>query len=138
MSPRYLIDTDIFIHIRQQRLPQLRARFEQLQPGEAAISVVVYGELLYGIEKSQDRARALKSIDDVVALVPVLPMTLTVAREYGVLTRALEKQGQKIGNNDLWIAAHALAEGLTLATANEREFRRVPRLKMENWVVRGE
>lgn len=135
MSPRYLIDTDIFIHIRQQRLAQVRARFEQLRPGEAAISVVVYGELLFGAAKSADRRTALAKIDELVALAPVLPMTGDVAREYGTLRHTLEKKGEKIGNNDLWIAAHALAEGLTLVTNNESEFRRVPGLRVQNWVA---
>jgi tRNA(fMet)-specific endonuclease VapC len=135
MSARYLIDTDIFIHIRQRRSPHVRAKFDQLQAGEAAISVVVYGELLYGAERSVDRTKALKMIEDVVSLAPVLPMTADVARAYGAVRHTLEKNGEKIGNNDLWIAAHALAEGLTLVTANEREFRRVPGLKVQNWTT---
>lgn len=135
MSPRYLIDTDIFIHIRQRRLPQVRARFEQLRPGEAAISVVVYGELLFGAAKSADRSKALAKIEEIVALAPVLPMTSDVAVEYGTLRLSLETKGEKIGNNDLWIAAHALAEGLTLVTNNESEFRRVPGLRVQNWVI---
>ena len=54
---------------------------------------------------------------------------------YGVLREALERSGQMIGNNDLWIAAHAKAEGLILVTNNEREFKRVSGLKVENWAA---
>jgi tRNA(fMet)-specific endonuclease VapC len=135
MTPRYLIDTDIFIHIRQKRLPQVRARFDRLQPGEAVISAVVYGELLYGAAKSANAAKALQAIEEVVSLLSVEPITPDVAHEYGAMRALLEKKGEIIGNNDLWIAAHARTAGLTLATNNEREFKRVPGLKVQNWTV---
>ena len=62
-------------------------------------------------------------------------MTFTEAagRHYGEIRSALERAGQTIGNNDLWIAAHARAEGWVLVTNNEREFRRVDGLAVENW-----
>lgn len=56
------------------------------------------------------------------------------ADEYGEIRAALEKQGEMIGGNDLWIAAHAKAAGLVLVTNNEREFKRVRGLKVQNWV----
>lgn len=135
MAPRYMIDTDIFVHIRQKRLPQVRARFDRLQPGEAVISAVVYGELLYGAAKSTNAAKALQAIEEVVSLLSVEPITPDVAHAYGALRALLKKKGEIIGNNDLWIAAHARAAGLTLATNNEREFKRVPGLKVQNWTV---
>jgi tRNA(fMet)-specific endonuclease VapC len=48
---------------------------------------------------------------------------------------ALERIGQPIGHNDLFIAAHARALGLTLVTDNMREFSRVPSLAVENWLA---
>jgi tRNA(fMet)-specific endonuclease VapC len=53
---------------------------------------------------------------------------------YGAIRAALEAKGEIIGSNDLWIAAHAKAAGLTLVTNNEREFRRIRGLKIQNWV----
>lgn len=135
MSLRYLLDTNIFIHYRQKRPAQLAARFERLKPGEAAISVVAYGELLFGVEKSANAARARKLVEEIVSLMDVLPMTQDAAAQYGALRAKLEKSGTIIGNNDLWIASHALAEGLVLVTANEGEFRRVPGLRVENWAL---
>jgi tRNA(fMet)-specific endonuclease VapC len=135
VSPRYLIDTDIFIHIRQKRLAKVRARFEALQPGEAIVSAVVYGELIYGAQKSSDPARATQAIEELITLAPVEPITDAMAREYGALRAVLEKRGEIIDNNDLWIAAHALSAGLILVTNNEREFKRVPKLKVQNWTV---
>jgi len=66
---------------------------------------------------------------------PVLPMSPAAGEAYGVLREALEQSGQTIGNNDLWIAAHAKAEGLILVTNNEREFKRISGLKVENWAA---
>ena len=65
----------------------------------------------------------------------MLPLPEEAAAVYGTLRAALERKGQMIGNNDLWIAAHAKAAGLTLVTNNVREFKRVPGLKVENWAA---
>jgi tRNA(fMet)-specific endonuclease VapC len=135
MSPRYLLDTDICIHARRGRSPALLARFEKLGRGEAVLSVITYGELLYGARKSAASERALQTIEEFASLFDILPITEETARIYGVLRAKLESKGQMIGSNDLWIAANAKVAGLTLVTGNEREFRRVLDLKVENWVA---
>jgi tRNA(fMet)-specific endonuclease VapC len=66
--------------------------------------------------------------------VPVMQLPLEAGQFYGEIRAALEARGEVIGNNDLWIAAHAKAAGLTLVTNNEGEFRRVPGLKIQNWL----
>jgi len=63
----------------------------------------------------------------------VVPLTPKVGEVYGELRATLASAGAIIGGNDLWIAAHALAENLVLVTNNEREFRRIKGLKVENW-----
>jgi tRNA(fMet)-specific endonuclease VapC len=65
----------------------------------------------------------------------VLPLTFETAKAYGSIRADLERGGRLIGGNDLWIAAHARAEGLTLVTNNQKEFRRVRGLKLQNWVT---
>jgi tRNA(fMet)-specific endonuclease VapC len=64
---------------------------------------------------------------------PALALPEEAAEAYGTIRAKLESTGEMIGNNDLWIAAHAMAVGLTLVTNNEREFRRVHGLKIQNW-----
>ncbi|HEY6765859.1 MAG TPA: hypothetical protein VI386_13900 [Candidatus Sulfotelmatobacter sp.] len=71
---------------------------------------------------------------ELVHLLPALPLPESAAETYGVLRAELEAQGQLIGNNHIWIAAHALAAELILVTNNEKEFRRVRGLKLRNWV----
>jgi len=135
MTLRYLLDTNICIYIRRHQPPKVLARFQRLKPGEAAISVITSGELLYGAEKSQHRARALQQLEELASLIPVMPLPEAAARTYGAIRRQLEARGETIGNNDLWIAAHAKSAELILVTNNEREFKRVPGLKVQNWAV---
>jgi tRNA(fMet)-specific endonuclease VapC len=135
MEPRYLLDTNICIYIRQKRPEEVLRRFRKLRPGEAALSVITYGELLYGAAKSEQRVAALERLRELVHWLPALFLPETAAEAYGRIRAELESRGEMIGNNDLWIAAHAVAAGLTLVTNNEREFRQVRGLKMQNWAV---
>jgi tRNA(fMet)-specific endonuclease VapC len=136
-SPRFLLDTNICIYIRRQRPPEVLARFRSLRAGEAAISVITHGELRYGAMKSRERERALDLLNRLVALLPVLPLPQPAGGAYGAIRADLERRGEVIGNNDLWIAAHALAGGLTLATNNKREFARIGGLQLADWVDGG-
>jgi tRNA(fMet)-specific endonuclease VapC len=135
MEPRYLLDTNICIYIRQKRPEEVLRRFRRLRPGEAALSVITYGELLYGAAKSEQRVAALERLREVVHLLPALALPESAAEAYGSIRAELESKGEMIGNNDLWIAAHAVVAGLTLVTNNQSEFRRVRGLKMQNWAV---
>jgi len=133
MEPRYLLDTNICIYIRQKRPEEVLRRFRRLRPGEAALSVITYGELLYGATKSEQRAEALERLHELVHLLPAIPLPETAAETYGTIRAALESKGRVLGDNDLWIAAHAMAAELTLVTNNGKEFRRVRGLKVQNW-----
>ncbi len=134
-AARYLLDTNICVYIRQRRPAEVLARFETLKVGEAVLSVITWGELLYGVERSPQRERSIEHLKALSSLIPVLPLPQEAAAHYGSVRKTLETRGEIIGNNDLWIAAHALAAGLTLVTNNEREFKRVPKLKVQNWVA---
>src|SRR5258708_5447695 len=107
MAARYLLDTNICIYIQRERPPEVLAHFQKLKPGEAVISVVTWGELMYGAEKSQHRSKVLRLLEEFVALVPVMPISESAGQAYGAIRAALEAKGEPIGNNDLWIAAHA-------------------------------
>lgn len=131
--PRYLLDTNICIYIAKDKPPEVLLRFETLAEGDLAMSVITYGELLYGAERSASAAQALATVDQLTVAIPVLPLDSEVAAHYGSI-RANLAAGTPIGNNDLWIAAHARAARLTVETNDESEFRSVPGLKVENWV----
>ena len=128
-----MLDTNICIYIRQKKPASVLKRFEQLAVGDAVISAITHGELLYGVEKSKDRAPGLRRLSELSSLLPVLALPESAGQTYGAIRAALESSGERIGNNDLWIAAHAHAAGLILVTNNEREFNRLPELQIENW-----
>lgn len=134
MTARYLLDTHICIYIQRHKPEKVLARFQKLEPGDAVISVITWGELLYGAEKSVQRDKVLHLLEEFKSFIPVLPIPETAGNEYGVIRASLESEGKPIGNNDLWIAAHAKAAAITLVTNNMREFNRVPGLKVQNWV----
>jgi tRNA(fMet)-specific endonuclease VapC len=97
------------------------------------MSAITYGELYYGASKSSQQAKALAQLQELVQDIPVEELDSRASEAYGEIRATLEKEGRLIGNNDLWIGAHALALNLTLATNNEREFKRIPGLLLENW-----
>jgi len=130
---RYLLDTDICVYMARRKPVRLMARLDQVWPGELAMSIVTYLELVFGGMKSRQPEAALTRVEQIRDLVPLAPLTADVAREYGRIRIELEKKGLPIGPFDLLIAAHALSLGLTLVTANVREFARVPGLRVENW-----
>ena len=101
------------------------------------LSIVTYGELVYGMMKPHrpppPPPHAVEELEEFVSLMGVLPLPIDAGTKYGEIRSFLESKSQIIGGNDLWIAAHAVSAGLILVTNNEREFRRVPDLKIENW-----
>jgi len=131
---RYLLDTDILVYLANRRSDTVAARFARLRTGEVGMSCVTYGELCYGAEKSVRRDEALATLARLAERIKVLPLNAAASAEYGRVRKELEGAGKPLGNNDTWIAAHALAEDLVLVTNNQREFARVSRLKLENWV----
>ncbi len=133
MAAQFLLDTNICIYIHRKRPVKVLERFRDLEPGDAAISVITWGELLYGAEKSMHREKVLRLLEEFKSLIPVLPMSESAGKTYGEMRAYLESNGKPIGNNDLWIAAHARTEALTIVTNNEREFKRIPGLHVQNW-----
>ena len=130
----YMLDTDTCIYIKNRRPPHVIKRFSSLQSGEVVMSLITFGELLNGALKSNQANIALQKINQLATILPVQAMSADIAKHYAGIRRNLEKQGNVIGANDLWIAAHAMALDLTLVTNNTREFSRVEGLRIDNWV----
>lgn len=135
MGARYLLDTNICIYIAKHNPPKVRERFARHAAAELAMSVVTLGELRFGAEKSQARERALTAISQLTSVIQVAALPESAGEHYGQIRAELQRLGQPIGNNDLWLSAHARAEGWILVTNNEREFLRVAGLQVENWVA---
>jgi tRNA(fMet)-specific endonuclease VapC len=134
MSLKYLLDTNICIYIAKQQPDSVYQKFASLSIGEVGMSTITYGELYVGIQKSPAAKQSLKVLQELMSFIPAIPLSTEVGKQYGIIRSHLEHQGKTIGNNDLWIAAHALDLNLTLVTNNHKEFTRIPMLRIENWV----
>lgn len=130
----YLIDTNICIYIMNERPRPVLQKFKTFAPGDLAISAITVSELQYGIAKSQYPVRNQQRLDEFLRPFQILEYDNTVARAYGTIRAQLERDGTPIGPLDTLIAAHALAHNLAVVTNNEKEFRRVNGLLVENWV----
>ena len=129
----YMLDTNICIYVLKNHSDRLRHKFRATK--DLCISTVTYAELCFEIENGDAAASKARweQLELFCRLLSVLPLDERAGHRYGRIRAQLKKQGQPIGNNDLSIAAHALSIGAVLVTSNEREFRRVPELQVQNW-----
>ena len=130
---KYMLDTDTFSYL-VNGLPKVLARYAAVVEHDVGLSVISYGEVLFGVSKQPPGAAKQKRIDYLLAHMPIALMDKDVARYYGQVRSALELSGKPIGPNDTWIAAHALSLGAMLVTGNVREYKRVAGLRVENWI----
>jgi tRNA(fMet)-specific endonuclease VapC len=130
----YLLDTNIVSDFVQRPLGPARQRADRIGFERLATSVIVAGELKFGYIR-RESARLKRDVEAVLGSLPVLALEAPADWHYASVRAELERRGMPIGSNDMLIAAHALALDCTLVTANEREFRRVPGLRVENWLA---
>ncbi len=128
----YLLDTDTLIYALKG-VPEVVRRFEAQATAPKALSVVTYGELLYGAEKSARAVENKAKVRRIAELFPVADVTRAVVETFGSLKAELEKAGKRVDDFDLIIAATALTLSYRLVTNNERHFRNIPGLVLENW-----
>ena len=118
--------------------PEVIQKFREIGVGNICISSITVSELQYGVYKSKQIKGNLKRLDEFLSPFEIISYDESASKHYGQIRPYLEKQGNVIGPLDMLIAAHALSENLTLITNNEKEFKRVKSLKVENWVKRGD
>lgn len=134
MAGLYLLDTNVLIAALKGH-PAVRQRLEATPLESLRLSSIVLGELEFVAEKSAFAERNRIRLAELTRRLPLLGVDAGTAGRYGRVRAALERQGTPIGANDLWIAAQALAIEATLVTDNQREFQRVPGLRLENWLA---
>ena len=133
---RYMLDTNILIYFIKNKPPSVANRINALdEEALLCMSFFTYAELLKGAERSTKKVEVLRQLDALTRQIPVLfEVNRAVCEHYAAQFTGLKAAGTLIGANDLWIACHALAMDATLVTNNLREFARVDRLRLENWV----
>lgn len=130
---KYLLDTDTCIYLIKKKPPKVLRRFEEYSVGEIGISSISVAELQYGAQKSQHTEQNQKALQQFLAPLITVSFDEQAASVYGKIRAQLEKAGKPIGGMDTLIAAQAVSLEVTLVTNNEREFSRIPDLKLVNW-----
>lgn len=133
--PTYLLDTNMLSAIIKQPTGEVAQHLLLLDASQVTTSIIVACELRFGAAKKNSLALTQR-VEQLLAIMTVNPLEPDADKYYGQIRADLESKGQLIGQNDLLIAAHALALDVILVTDNVREFARVPNLKLENWLNR--
>ena len=129
----YLIDTDILINsIKGNRA--VNQRISDLASIPKAISIITYGELLYGAKKSTQREKNTSIVYRLAEIFPIIGITRATMETFTDLKAALDRKGDKIEDFDLLIAATALSLNYILVTNNTKHYKRVEGLQLENWM----
>src|ERR1035441_1839911 len=132
---RFMLDTDTCSYVMKRSNHALLKRLSKTPVNDVCISVITKSELLYGVEVSPRRQQDEAALNGFLRYVEVLDFADEAAPHYAEIRAHLKSGGTMIGANDLFIAAHARSLGLTLVTNNTRDFRRVPKLLIENWTL---
>jgi len=131
---KYMLDTNICVYIIKKKPIQALQTLKKKDIGEICISSITLAELEYGVEKSKQKLKNQLALIEFLTPIEIIEFGDLAAKEFGKIRAGLERKGKIIGPFDLQIAAHALSENLILVTNNLKEFSRVPKLKLENWL----
>ena len=132
---KYMLDTNIIAYAKNRRPAEVLNRLMEHRQEDLCISAVTMTELEFGVFNSSKPERNRMALMMFLSGIQIVPFDADAAREYGDIRHDLTARGMLIGANDLLIAAHARALGLTLVTNNTREFERVSGLRIENWAA---
>jgi predicted nucleic acid-binding protein len=130
-----LVDASILIEAERGRLA-LEQHVARRQEEEFFLSVITASELLHGVHRAvhpEVRTKRSAFVEAILERFPLLPVDLVTARAHAQVWAELAAAGCMIGPHDLWLAATCIAHGLTMVTANVRQFARVPGLAIEVW-----
>ena len=129
----FLLDTNIVSDLVRNPHGRISARIAEVGEENVCTSIIVAAELRFGATKKKS-SQLTAQLEIVLGALDVLSLEPPVDAAYGVIRASLERTGQLIGANDLLIAAHALVLGHTVVTDNTREFSRIDKLQVENWL----
>jgi tRNA(fMet)-specific endonuclease VapC len=133
-AQRYLLDTNILSHLVRQPQGPIAERIARVGEASVFTSIIVACELRFGAAK-RGSAKLTRQVEAVLGAMDILALEADADRHYAVIRAVLERKGTPIGANDMLIAVHARALGAICVTDNVAEFKRVPSLKVENWLA---
>lgn len=130
--PRYMLDTNMCIYLMKNQPEQVAKHFDKCYVGDVVMSAITFAELEYGIKASENPERESRNLKALVDDIPVVPFDTAAGSAYGTLryaTREIKKD-----HLDKLVAAHAISLKVVLVTNNEKDFKRYPGMKLENWI----
>ena len=131
----YMLDTNICIYLIKKKPTAVLVKLkEHIQDG-LCISSLTLAELKYGVFASAAVEKNNIALNQFLSIIEILNFDDKCAFEYGKVAADLKRKGTPIGVMDALIASHALATGKILVTNNEKEFKRVNGLRIDNWVI---
>lgn len=130
----YILDTNICVHMLNNQSIGILKHAKNKQSTVIYISSITEAELWYGVMKSSRANENIPNLRKFLELFPRLPFDSTFSHQYGLLRHQQTKMGKQIGENDFFIAAQALELDAILVTANEKEFKKIKDLRIENWL----
>jgi tRNA(fMet)-specific endonuclease VapC len=130
---RYMLDTSTVSDLVRNPIGAAAQHCREISDDQVCTSIIVAAELRFGIHKKGRTALATR-VEQALKRLQVIPLEAPADDIYGSIRASLERIGSPIGDYDLLIAAHALATDCILVTDNVREFQRVPKLRVENWL----
>ncbi len=128
----YLIDTNIIIYSLKND-EHIKQKFRENQNIPKSISVITYGELVYGAKKSKHIEKNLAVTYRIAELFPVIDIDRSIMDVFGEIKSNLERKGNIIEDMDILIAATALSHNFILVTNNVKNFEKIKDLRIENW-----
>ena len=128
----YLIDTNIIIY-RLKNLGNVNANFLKNKDNHMSLSVISYGELVFGAKKSKAVEKNMETVNAIKSIFPLLEITSEIMNIFGEVKAYTQKIGKTIDDMDLLIAATAITNNFTLVTHNTKHFKNIPNLKVEDW-----
>ena len=130
----YFLDTNTCIYFLKGTYKNILNKVLSFSPADIKISAIVQAELLYGVEKSIKKDENMKKLASFLLPFDIIPFDDNCSAYYAKIRVELEKIGTPIGPNDLMIGSTVLAQNGILVTNNVKEFSRISKLNIENWI----
>jgi tRNA(fMet)-specific endonuclease VapC len=130
---KYLLDTNICIYLIKKQYPEILSKLLRVGFDKIGISTITLAELEYGVANSNRTFEVQTALLEFILPFEILDFNYTAASFYGKIRKELKDKGQPISDMDMLIASIAMANELIMVTNNEKEFKRISGLKIENW-----
>lgn len=129
----YILDTDIIIYWLNDTFSNIRNKINSISNDEIYISSITVAELYFGAYYSSQVIKNIELLNEFTSELSILYLDTECGKIFGKIKADLKRKGEIINDSDLFIASIAIRNMMQLVTNNDRHFRRIGDLKIENW-----